>query len=121
MLVQNNPLVHNSTWICLDSSDQSRELCENPEKYHLKPACSEVQCSGHRRGQCVTNKQMCDEELDCMDRSDESNCTQQLEIIDSALHDLNLCVDKVKTLLISKRQLKNEYQIRADYYKTFSW
>jgi len=37
MVVQENPLIHNNTWICSDSFGQSRELCENPEKYHLKP------------------------------------------------------------------------------------
>ncbi len=34
----------------------------------LTSACIEAQCGGHRRGQCVHYKQICDGGLDCIDR-----------------------------------------------------
>ncbi len=39
--------------LCSGYFKQSRELCENPDKYNFKPACGvgQVQCKGHRTGE----------------------------------------------------------------------
>ena len=39
-------------------------------------------CIGHRKNQCIDNAHRCNGRLNCIDRSDESNCrtvTQQLD------------------------------------------
>ncbi len=51
---------------CSNLFDQSKELCENPEKYHFKVACPQghsVQCKGHRKRQCVSEEQICNGNL----------------------------------------------------------
>jgi len=84
-----------SNLTCSDWFDQSKELCENPEKYHLKVDCSfGTQCSGHRKGQCIYDDEICNGQLDCLDRSDESNCTHREnedKAETSALPEFNRC------------------------------
>ncbi len=41
----------------------------------------EIPCTGHRR-QCISRANICDGKLDCIDRSDESNCLKKYKDFD---------------------------------------
>ncbi len=51
-----------------------RKVCERPEGLATaKCELPKIRCTGHRK-QCVNRDSICNGVLDCMDRSDESNC-----------------------------------------------
>jgi len=66
---------------CPNISEASRKVCENPQKYNISLNCEErgfFKCTGHRE-QCILTENVCDGFLQCMDRSDESNCSQNIK------------------------------------------
>jgi hypothetical protein len=69
---------------CPHRVEVSREVCENPNKYNISLNCEErglFSCKGHR-AQCIRRENVCDGFLQCMDRSDESHCTEVIIELD---------------------------------------
>jgi len=68
---------------CPDNAEVSRNVCEQPLKYNISLNCNErglFKCTGHRSEQCITKANRCDGFLQCIDRSDESNCPGELQL-----------------------------------------
>ena len=69
---------------CPNRSEVTREVCENLQQYNISLNCNErglFQCRGHR-AQCIRKENVCDGFLQCMDRSDESNCITNIKELD---------------------------------------
>ena len=70
---------------CPYVSNSYRKVCERKEGLaEFKCELPKVRCTGHRK-QCVDRNSICNNELDCMDRSDESNCRRIDKDVDTTL------------------------------------
>jgi hypothetical protein len=69
----------NNQYSCPNGFEKSRHVCENLYQYNMTLNCEEkglLTCKGHRK-QCIQPEYLCDGFFQCMDRSDESNCSRE--------------------------------------------
>ena len=56
---------------CSNDIQNSREICDHPEKYEFNLDCSArglLQCPGNKTQQCINEWKVCDGKFDCTDR-----------------------------------------------------